>query len=135
MRTTVSRYLPAGKLACLGIFWLSENAIVMALDTARKPGRPRRLAQRFDPAHGEERRQRYYLFRLSAPSGPTHNRYKNEDGLQCRRSLAAWVEGQRCPKKFTTYPRSGPSAHGSTRPNTARCMRARSATRTASGPN
>jgi len=77
----------------LGIFWLSENAIVMALDGWPLPGDPRCLAHRFDPAHGEERRQRYYLFRLSAPSGPTHNRYNNEDGLQCRRSLAAWVEG------------------------------------------
>src|SRR5450755_4513229 len=88
---TVSKYLSTGKPACLGIFCLSENAIVMALDAERMPGRPPgRLVQRFDPAHGEERRRRYYLFRLSAPSGRTHNRYNNEDGLQCRRSLAAW---------------------------------------------
>jgi hypothetical protein len=32
------------------------------------------------------------LFRLSAPGGRTHNRCNNEDGLQCPRSLAAWVE-------------------------------------------
>ena len=90
----VSRYLSAGKLACLGIFWLSENAIVMAPDAEGIPDDPCRLARRFDPAHGEKHRQRYYLFRLSAPSGRTHNRYNNEDGLQCRRSLAAWVEDQ-----------------------------------------
>src|ERR1700681_3295331 len=35
---------------------------------------PPRLARRFDPAHGGKHRQRYYLFRLSAPSGRTHNR-------------------------------------------------------------
>src|SRR3984893_13925175 len=35
---------------------------------------PARLAQRFDPAHGEKHGRRYYLFRLSAPSGRTHNR-------------------------------------------------------------
>src|SRR5471032_1768390 len=35
-----------------------------------------------------------FSLRLSAPSGPTHTRYNNEDGLQCPRSLAAWVEDQ-----------------------------------------
>src|SRR5512140_628311 len=33
------------------------------------------------------------LFRLSAPSGPTHNRGNNEDGSQGRHSLAVGVEG------------------------------------------
>jgi hypothetical protein len=43
----------------LGIFWPSENAIVMALDAERIAGAtPGRLAERLDPAHGEERRQR-----------------------------------------------------------------------------
>jgi hypothetical protein len=30
----------AAKLACLGIFWLSENAIVMVPVTEGMPGRP-----------------------------------------------------------------------------------------------
>src|ERR1700686_1333605 len=37
-------------------------------------------------------RRRSYWFRLSAPSGSTHNHDKNEDGLQCPGSLAARVE-------------------------------------------
>jgi hypothetical protein len=39
-KATVFRYLLAAKLACSGIFWLSENAIVMALDAERMPGLP-----------------------------------------------------------------------------------------------
>jgi hypothetical protein len=81
----------------LRFLWLSENAIVMAEVTFRTPaGTPADALDspaRLDPAHGRGHGQRYYLFRLSAPGGRTHNRFNNEDGLQWRRSLAALVEG------------------------------------------
>jgi len=65
----------------------------MAEDASRTPADALRFAPRLDPAHGGGGSRRYYLFRLSAPGGRTHNRFNNEDGLQWRRSLAAWVEG------------------------------------------
>jgi hypothetical protein len=37
MREMVSRYLYRTKPAGLGIFWLTENAIVMAQDAGRMP--------------------------------------------------------------------------------------------------
>jgi hypothetical protein len=96
MRTTVNRYRISGKQACLRFLWLSENVIVMAENASRASAgrRPMPLIRpRLDPAHGGGGSQKYYLFRLSAPGGRTHNRFNNEDGWQCRRSLAAWVEG------------------------------------------
>jgi len=80
----------------LRFLWLSENAIVMAEGADLTPAerRPMPLIRpRLDPAHGGGGSQKYYLFRLSAPGGRTHNRFNNEDGWQCRRSLAASVEG------------------------------------------
>ena len=41
-----------------------------------------------------------YFFRLSVPLGPTHNRCNKRDGLQCSRSLAAWVEGNMSEKIY-----------------------------------
>jgi hypothetical protein len=96
MTATVNRYRRSGKRACLRFLWLSENVIVMAENASwASAGRqPMPLIRpRLDPAHGGGGRQRYYFFRLSAPGGRTHNRCNNEDGLQWRRSLAAWVEG------------------------------------------
>ncbi|MDO9060546.1 MAG: hypothetical protein Q7U92_16195, partial [Bradyrhizobium sp.] len=47
-----------------------------------------------------EPRLRSYFFRLSVPVGPTHNWRNKRDGLQCSRSLAAWVEDRMSEKIY-----------------------------------
>src|SRR5229473_8714514 len=84
-RITVPGYRPVSLQTPMRLFDLSGNAIVMARRARHGSAFPRPLIPRMArPPH-----QRRYLFRLSAPAAPTHNRSNNEDGLQCARSLVA----------------------------------------------
>src|SRR5579864_3475841 len=83
-----------------------------------------------DPSQHEAPRQKVELVPLVGTSGAGAYYFENEDdGVR----VGAPQGRIRCPRRSTTYRPIGRSAPGSTMPNTATCMRARSAIPTASG--
>src|SRR5579872_1113093 len=84
----------------------------------------------FDPSQRRTPRQKVELVLLVGTSRAGAYYFENEDdGVR----VGAPQGRIRCPRRSTTYRPIGRSAPGSTMPNTATCMRARSAIPTASG--